>query len=67
MGIRELRQSIGFSQASLAKELGISKTAISHIETGKRRLPLNIALRLIIFFGSKGIKLSLDDMYRSLP
>lgn len=67
MDIRALRQSIGLSQVSLAKELGISKMAMFYIETGKRRLPLNIALRIIIFFGSKGIKLSLDDMYQPLP
>ena len=67
MSLRELRQSIGLSQASLAKELGISKTAISYIETGRRRLPFSIALRLIIFFGSKGIKLTMDDIYKSLP
>ncbi|RZD14312.1 MAG: XRE family transcriptional regulator [Candidatus Acidulodesulfobacterium ferriphilum] len=65
MGLKELRQSIGFSQTSLAKELGISKTAISYIETGRRRPPLGIALRLIIFFGSKGIKLTIDDIYQS--
>jgi DNA-binding XRE family transcriptional regulator len=67
VSLRELRQSIGLSQASLAKELGISKTAISYIETGRRRLPFSIALRLIIFFGGKGIKLSIDDIYKSLP
>ncbi|MCL4498281.1 MAG: helix-turn-helix domain-containing protein [Deltaproteobacteria bacterium] len=67
MGLKELRQSIGFSQTSLAKELGISKTTVSYIETGKLRLSLSIASRLIIFFGSKGIKLSMDDIYRHLP
>ena len=67
MGLKELRQSIGFSQASLAKELGISKMAVSYIETGKLRLSLSIASRLIIVFGSKGIKLSMDDIYRHLP
>ncbi len=65
MGLKELRQSVGLSQSSLAKELGISKTAISHIETGRRRPPLSVALRLIIFFGGKGIKLTIDDIYQS--
>ena len=67
MGLKELRQSIELSQTSLAKELGISKTVVSYIEAGKLRPSLGIASRLIIFFGSKGIKLSMDDIYRHLP
>jgi len=58
-----LRQKIDISQAELGKELGVSAGNISHIETGKQSLSLELAKGLIRLCSSKGIEISLDDLF----
>jgi putative transcriptional regulator len=44
--IRELRESLGLSQAALGEALGVSRQTVNSIETGKYdpSLPLAIAI-----------------------
>ena len=44
--LRELRIKKGFTQGQLAEKLGISKSHVEKIESGKRGAGLGIALRL---------------------
>ena len=61
----QLRQTIGISQAELAKQLGVSAGNISHVETGKQSLSLDLAKELIRFCSSKNLTVSLDDLFLS--
>lgn len=42
-----LRQKLGLSQTQLAEQLGISKAAISMVESGRRSLPTTALLKLV--------------------
>jgi transcriptional regulator with XRE-family HTH domain len=44
--IREIRRAIGLSQHELADMLGLSRSLLSLVETGHRRLPTSALLRL---------------------
>lgn len=46
--IKKVRQLLGKSQQALADELGITKQAISNIETGKCAPGLNLLSKLLI-------------------
>ena len=45
--LRELRKALGWSQAELARDIGMSATALSRIETGKVR-PQAATVRLAL-------------------
>lgn len=59
----EVRQKIGISQAELAIGLGVTPGNISHIETGKHALSVDLAKSLIAFCASKNILISLDEIF----
>ncbi|MFN8699719.1 MAG: helix-turn-helix domain-containing protein [Flavobacteriales bacterium] len=44
--IREIRRAIGLSQHELADMLGLSRSLLSLVETGHRRMPTSALLRL---------------------
>ena len=44
--VRQLRQESGQPQQALARKLGVSQSAMSNIETGKRRLDIVEAARV---------------------
>lgn len=48
--LRELRTAAGLSQEALGAKIGVSGQAISHLESGKRKLTSDIAKRLAEFF-----------------
>lgn len=50
-GLRPLRESRGWSQGRLAKELGVSRQTINAIETGRFDPSLPLAMRLAHTFG----------------
>jgi putative transcriptional regulator len=50
-GLRELRESRGWSQGRLAQEVGVSRQTINAIETGRFDPSLPLALRLALTFG----------------
>jgi putative transcriptional regulator len=49
--VRELRQSLGYSQAELAEMLHVSRQTINAIETGRYSPSLPLAIRLARFLG----------------
>ena len=44
--LRELRQKKGLSHEALALKAGVSRPAVSHIESGKRKPSLMVAVKL---------------------
>jgi transcriptional regulator with XRE-family HTH domain len=40
--IRRERDSLGFSQIDLATEVGLTRTSIVNIESGRQRLPIHV-------------------------
>ena len=58
--VRALRARLGMTQAVLAKRLGIAPARLSHYETGRRPLPVDVASDL-----AKLGKISLDQLYSS--
>ena len=48
--LRELRTAAGLSQEALGQKIGVSGQAISHLESGKRKLTSDMAKRLADFF-----------------
>jgi putative transcriptional regulator len=49
--VRELRQSLGYSQAELAEMIHVSRQTINAIETGRYSPSLPLAIRLARFLG----------------
>lgn len=49
--VRELREAQGWSQATLADQLGVSRQTVNAIETGKYDPSLPLAFRLAHLFG----------------
>lgn len=39
--VRAERESLGFSQVELAEEIGLTRTSVTNIETGRQRPPLS--------------------------
>jgi len=60
MTIRKLRLEKGYTQKELADKLGISESAVSLIENGKRKLKLETAIKLAEIFG-----VSLDELVKN--
>lgn len=48
--IRQLRKKNGYTQESLAKELNIDRSLISHIEAGKRGCTVDMLVQLSVLF-----------------
>lgn len=40
--VRKERKELGFSQMELAEEVGLTRTSIVNIETGRQRLPIHV-------------------------
>ena len=57
--IKEIRLSQNMSQEKLAKDIGIQRVSLSHIESGKRNVDALELKRIATIFG-----VSLDDMLR---
>lgn len=55
--IRKFRKAKGLSQESLAEQIGISTTHMSHIETGSTKLSLPVLIKL-----SQILEVSTDSM-----
>lgn len=48
--LRELRMAAGLSQEALGQKVGVSGQAISHLESGRRKMTADMAKRLGEFF-----------------
>lgn len=53
-----LRERVDMSQTAFAKTIGANQTQYSNWETGRQRLPLSGALRLVAIYG-----VTLDFLY----
>ena len=49
--IRDLREDADLSQREIAAHLCMHKTTYARYETGERDIPLNIAMRIALFYG----------------
>jgi putative transcriptional regulator len=61
--LRKLRTSMGITQSQFAKNLGVSQSAITHIETGKRGPSPALARRIVRLAKTYQIPCSLEDLY----
>ena len=57
--IVELRKRNGYSQSSLAKELGVSQQTVSHWENRDRDPPITMLIKMTEIFGC-----TLDELVR---
>ncbi|MBQ3510440.1 MAG: helix-turn-helix transcriptional regulator [Peptococcaceae bacterium] len=55
--IRKVRKAHGLSQEQLAEQVGISKTHMSHIETGNTKLSLPVLVDI-----ARSLHVSTDDL-----
>lgn len=62
--IKNLRNSIGLSQADFAKAVGISQSAISQIERNLMRPKPDVAKKLVSFAKKNNAKLSFENIYK---
>lgn len=49
--LKEVRKSLGLTQANIAKQLGISESYYSQLENGKRRMSLVMAIKIASILG----------------
>ncbi|CAJ3444421.1 XRE family transcriptional regulator [Burkholderia pseudomallei] len=61
--VRSLRKMLSLSQAELAKNIGVSQSALSHYENGGCNPLVGTARRLIAFAKTHGIEWRLEDVY----
>lgn len=50
--VRERREALGLSQASLGEHLGVSRQTVNSIETGKYDPSLPLAFTIARYFGT---------------
>ncbi len=50
MKLKELREENGFTQSQIANYLNIKQNTYSQYETGKRQLPIDVLIKLAIFY-----------------
>lgn len=60
--LRTLRESKGISQASVARDVGISPAHLARLESGQRGLYLEDFVRIVETLGDKPGNLLLNDM-----
>lgn len=61
---RELRKKKGVNLETIAKELNVSKAFVSMVETGKRSLDYQMAIKMARIFKSTPDELFLEDMMK---
>ncbi len=62
--IKQLRESSNISQIELARQLNISRQALSHYEIGDRQPPIDILKKLCIIFDISADELLEIDNYK---
>jgi transcriptional regulator with XRE-family HTH domain len=60
LALETVRKRQGVSQVQAAKLLGLSQPMLSHMETGKRNVSLEVAQRAVELFGADATALPLD-------
>ena len=64
LALETVRKRQGFTQVQAAKLLGLSQPMLSHMETGKRNVSLEVAQRAAELFGGDPTALPLDPLPR---
>jgi transcriptional regulator with XRE-family HTH domain len=64
LALETVRKRQGVTQVQAAKLLGLSQPMLSHMETGKRNVSLEVAQRAAELFGGDPTTLSLDPLPR---
>ena len=68
MRFRDLREDADMTQAELAEILHIRQSTLSQYETGQRQIPLNLLIRLALYFNtSTDYLLGLTNERRPYP
>lgn len=62
--IKQIRKELGMGQVEFALAIGAKQPSISYYENGLHQIMPDVAGRLIAFAGSKGIKVTFDDIYQ---
>lgn len=58
--VRQFREQRGWSQAELARRLGVSRQTVNAVETDKYDPSLPLALRMAVLFGTEARDLFID-------
>ncbi|MFP1749220.1 helix-turn-helix transcriptional regulator [Lonsdalea quercina] len=61
--LRDIRKRLGLTQGELANELGLTKGAIGHYETGRRNLNVSQCRMIISVFNKHGAGVGIDDIF----
>lgn len=65
--LRDLREDNDLTQDALVKKLGMHKTTYTNYEQGKRDLPLQVAIKIAVFYNvSLDYLAGLTNEYRKL-
>lgn len=44
--VKRIRENAGITQSNLARLIGVSQEALSRYETGKRKIPVDVAIKI---------------------
>lgn len=56
--IKRLRENLGITQSKLARMVGVSQETLSRYESGKRKIPVDVAIRI-----AKELKTSVESLF----
>ena len=59
--VKELRKSCGLSQEKFALQIGMDRTYLASIESGKRNVSLENIYKI-----AQGFKISLEELFREI-
>jgi len=61
--IKDMRRLLRWSQAALAKEIGVSQANIAHYELSRNDPSPSVARRIISVAGNNGVQITMDSIY----
>lgn len=61
--LKMIRSQIGITQAVLAKEMGLSQSAINHYENGNRSVDTTTGWRIVHTLNRLGAQCSFEDVF----
>lgn len=61
--LRTIRKRLGMQQKELAQLIGRTQGNIGHYENREQRIPVEIGQKIVDFANSKGLLITLDDLY----
>lgn len=65
--LRQERKSKGWTQGYVAEQLGITKSAVHDIETGRRKPSYDVLVKLLDLFGYKDPRLLFETADETQP